>query len=268
VNLKTVAAWSRALAEETATNGDGRFSLEAAPGTCSLQGAAPGYAEARVDGIEVAAGEVLTEVRVALEPAGKCRLQVLDRQGHALAKARAFVLDSQGGLVRPDPSRESSFDGTILLSGLRPGSYQAVVVHPAWAPARAPLEATLSGSRAVVRLEEGGGLSIAITDRLGAAVEGAEVAIRDEHGIDFLDLALAGGAVLGGAPPARSDREGRLPSLRLPAGHYRIAVDPRAPPEGRRPLEQPVEVTAGREETLRIVIGDDGPQDADGTRGN
>ncbi len=117
-------------------DGHGDFHLSLSPGRYRIRGSAPGYAEAAVDDIEVAAAAETRGVRVELRPAGTIEGVVLEDPGGAPLPGVHVATDRSHawGVGRDSPLGGSTAlsgpDGHFVLRDVAPGSWPVFASAP------------------------------------------------------------------------------------------------------------------------------------------
>jgi len=184
------------MVDNDTTDAGGRFLFaDQEPGTVSLSAEAAGFREAKLDGIEVPAGEDVTGVELPLEPGAVVVGQVLAPDGRPAIGAEVRKLDERPQEFRFGGSPTDG-EGRYRLEGLGPGPASIEVVHRDY-------------PRAVRDLEVAPGVN-----NLDFVLEG---------GVEVEGLVLAeDGAPIGGATV-------RL----LPTGRYWGGPETSAEPDGR-----------------------------------
>ncbi|MBI4601044.1 MAG: carboxypeptidase regulatory-like domain-containing protein [Planctomycetes bacterium] len=231
------------------TDAEGRFTLQSLPpGEYTLRVMARGYAGARVDGVRVGDRSAPPEARIELERGVTLRARVLDPEGRPVAQAMAFLRDAEGSLVLSSRPARSGPDGTLAVEGVRPGAYEVTVVHAAYAPARAAVDAA-SGEEPAIQLASGGSIAVEVTDRRGRPVEGAFVELLDEKGENVLD-AYSFARIAGGPSPAATAADGKAVVGHAAPGKYRVA----AATASARSREERVTVEEGKAVEVRLRV--------------
>ena len=169
------AGWALSAVLRAEAAADGRFRIAGVPpGSHVLAIASPRHATKRVD-FAVAQRAVSVDVGdVPLEAGLTIRGHVRDKAANPVADARIMGYQRQrDGGGAPPTEAQSDADGSFLLGGLLPGSYQLHAMASGYAGAKRTAEA---GAQSVeVVLEPGGTITGLVVDEAGRTVESYQV---------------------------------------------------------------------------------------------
>src|SRR6185503_3933266 len=162
--------------------GDGRFSLDlSAEGPHSLEIAAPNHATMAVSNVQVVLGQAVDVGRIKLSAGGSVRGMVVDTSGAAIPGANVTIRgagrDLMGGM---GPQGTSDVSGSFVVSGVPPGTVEAVATHPSFAEGRVSgleVEPTKGATEARIVMTMGGRIDGVARKRDGTGLAGMTISL-------------------------------------------------------------------------------------------
>jgi protocatechuate 3,4-dioxygenase beta subunit len=230
----------------------GRFAFRGlAPGEYDLDAGADGLGTALRRGLTVAAGDRF-ELTLTLSGTGAVEGTVTDGAGGPVAGARLRGGTLWGTLGEVDAEAISGDDGRYRLAGLAPGRVRVEGRRPGAASSSSALVLVEEGrtARADLTLAATGALEGTVRRRSGApAADGVRVAVAGGPGAS---MARGGGAL-------EVEAGGRF-AASLGEGSWRLYATAGSGHAASRPVEQAVEVRAGRTARVELVLDDPPPE--------
>ncbi len=230
---------AQTLATEAAP--DGTFRLPSVPtGAHVLQVSAPGFAIRRVE-VEISpAARVGDAGEIVLETGLQISGRVLDRARQPVAGAQVTTYMRLAGGDRPPESRTEA-DGTFVVGGLKPGTYEVFVRAPGYGPGRARPQA--GGEPVEIVLQAAGSVTGSVVDEGGRPVDAFRVSVTPvssemDEGPGFPASDTVGGG------------DGRFTLADVAPGTYTLEV---AAPDRAPALVSGVKVASGTPTDVGIV---------------
>ncbi len=232
------------------TDGQGQFRLQnLAPGTYTVRAFTEGYAEGRLEGIQLRDGTVSSRNSIPLERGVTLSARVVTTEDQPVSQAMAILRDASGDLVAFARPAFSDPSGNLEIHGLRPGIYRLTVNHGSYAPSSVPVKVESEPAQGpTVILRPGGKAQIEVTGRNGRPVDGAEVKILDAKGENVVEdkLDMRRGPFQG----TQTGKNGVLTIDQLPPGAYRvIATKGKASSK-----EAPITIIEGQTAEVRLAL--------------
>ena len=210
---------------------DGRFALGPVPmGELQVEASAPGYSARTLETVLEGRSRTADLGEVVLETGLAIRGFVRDRQGLGVAGAAITGFGRSQGYERPLEATAAD-DGSFVLAGLKPGSFQVTARAPGYA--RAQVTVAAGADDVELTLDSGGAILGTVVDGRGQPVEGARVTAQSEPRDDEGGMAMA----------MADEGAGRFTLRDVRPGLY--VLEARAPRHASGTLSG-VRVTAGR----------------------
>jgi len=241
-----------AMQSMAGSDGQGRFSINnLAAGEYSLRiFAMEGFAEGRLERIEVEDGAISEGHRVALGRGIGFSAQVVDGKGQPVAGAMGLLRSASGELVIIPRPTASDAEGKLEFSSITPGVYRVTAIHPQYAAASATVRVEPEVEGPTLTLRPGGKVLAAVVDRGGQLIEAAEVQILDEKGENVAEERIHFNA--GSFKPGMTAKNGSATFDQLPPGTYRaVATKGKA-----RSRDEKVTVAEGQSTEVRLTLSD------------
>jgi hypothetical protein len=233
----------------TQSDDRGRFAISNIPaGSYSLRVFAEGYADARLDGLEIEEGGSSPGHRLALERGISLQVRVVDGRGQPVAQAMALLRDSKGELVQFGRPSLSSADGVLEVRGVLPGAYHLTVVHASYAPGRSSVRVTPDAETPTITLRPGGKVQVQVTSQKSRPVEGAHVEILNERGENVIEETMT--FAMGREQSSLTRTNGSLVLDQVTPGTYRAV----ARKGNSRSREERLSIAEGEAADVRLTL--------------
>jgi uncharacterized GH25 family protein len=197
------------MAQSDTSDTEGRFLFEdQEPGTISLSAVASGYREAKLDAVEVPAGQDVDDVELPLEGGAVVVGRVLTPDGRPAVEAAVQPAGEGRGIMRLNAAAADG-DGNYRLEGLAPGPTSIEATHDDYP--RVVRDIELKEGINSLDLDFEGGVEVAgrVVDTTGKPVPNAAVRL------------MPAGRFFGG-PETESGQDGRFSMPGVQDGDYRL----------------------------------------------
>lgn len=226
-------------------------------GALRVSASGGGYASADPTTVELGVAEQVSDVEVVVDRAFKIAGRVVEKgneqQGIADVKVGAWTMSGSGG----GDDQSTAADGTFLIEGLRPGTYNVFAMGKGVVGSMMGHSATIK-DRDVTEMVIALGRGVTIRGRVeppGPAQVGLE--LQDENvGFGNMDAAMAAGSA-----HAKAAADGTFELSGVPAGKYYVIAEADDGAAGRtavevadRPLDGVVVTLAARAWVAGVVV--------------
>ncbi len=241
-----------AMQSMAGSDGRGSFAIHnLPPGVYSLRVfTVEGYAEGRLERIEVGDGTNSEGHRIALGRGIGFVAQVIDAKGQPLAGAMGLLRTAAGDLVINPRQTVSDAEGNLEFLNIAPGVYKVTAIHPQYAAATAMMKVEPEAEGPTLTLRPGGRVLVAVVDRKGQPVEGADVQLLDENGENVAEERIHFNA--GAIKPGLTAKTGSTAFSQIGPGTYRaVALQGKA-----QSREEKLTVVEGQATEVRLTLSD------------
>lgn len=177
------------MRDGTQADDEGRFVFDnVRPGQIALAAVAPGWQEAKLEGVDVPQGKDVEDLELPLKAGASVAGRIVAPDGRPAIGARVGLVTDDPEPLRGLGGVTSDGDGYYRLEGLAPGKVAVEATHGDYVRTVKEIEARAGANKLDLHFEGGQDVSGLVTDASGATIAGAWVQLsaagRDWGGPD------------------------------------------------------------------------------------